>query len=100
MSAEGGGGGGGRLKGGKGGGEFHWATTRGKGGSSDSHLYIIEGLIFVSKTNKVTRPSTQRSTNLIWKYGFDSLLFLSFGLLTLISKKSVASFSEVGISVV
>ena len=32
----------------KGGGEeFYWGTTRGKGGGSDSHLYIIEGLIFI-----------------------------------------------------
>ena len=36
------------VKGGGGGGEFHWGITRGKGGGSDSHLYIIiEGLIFV-----------------------------------------------------
>ena len=50
-------------------------------GGSDSHLYTIEGLIY---------PASK----LILKYGFDSLLCLSSGLLTLISKKSVALFFD------
>ena len=59
MSGREGGRGGAGGGGGKEGGGVHWGTTRGKGGGSDSHLYIIEGLISF-ETNKVTRPSKQR----------------------------------------
>ena len=49
-------------------------------------------------TNKVTTglpgQAHNAATKLVWKYGFDSLLFLSSGLLTLISKKSVASLYD------
>ena len=69
-----------------GGGLFLWGTTRGIGGGSDSHLCTIKGLLPGQAHNAATK--------LIWKYGFDSLLFFSSGLLTPIFKRSVASFSD------